>query len=558
MIYGKDTAFPEDKTSENQCLIVITPKGDEYHQIMINLLQYYKFPLNSLYSEQSLNIYAHGPSSSSFSKLIHIDEVPSLSRCIKQITSHTDNFIAYLLVLLDDTKEMNTKKIENFQSKISSIRLTVYITNSSELFMKELQKSNFNIKLADYSKTEEIANILKEVIEDKKKNDNSNNYLSKKRKPIFSIQKVPHSGLYSNPRNNYSNISFNHNDDCDILRKEDIDYNDNSYNEEGDGTSRNSLISISKEVFKYIKAKIQTKGSDVTNHILSILTTKGNKLNYKNIQRRVYDAINVMSAIGIISKDKGTITYLQNNLSSYNGTPFNDDKTQATPNIEEADEEIEKLNNSIKQKQNMLMQQCSQNYFYYKFMHMNQSDIKRNSTVDKLDFPFYILALNNESKYSIKQVDFNNRVVILANQPFKIIDPENLIKFFIKNDFIKGNVRKYFNAELANYLIENKLIESYFNNTTSDFENYNNTNNNFKDSNKNSYSFSQKLFEPISILDSDNNKFNSIDIRKGSEDLSNFNYYPSSFNFQRGEDSYDMMENPEKAFSNHLSPYFKH
>ena len=125
-------------------------------------------------------------------------------------------------------------------------------------------------------------------------------------------------------------------------------------------------------------------------------------------------------------------------------------------------------------------------------------------------------------------------------------------------DFIKGNVRKYFNADLANYLIENKLIESYFNNTTSDFENYNNTNNNFKDSNKNSYSFSQKLFEPISILDSDNNKFNSIDIRKGSEDLSNFNYYPSSFNFQRGEDSYDMMENPEKAFSNHLSPYFKH
>ena len=87
MIYGKDTAFPEDKTSENQCLIVITPKGDEYHQIMINLLQYYKFPLNSLYSEQSLNIYAHGPSSSPFSKLIHIDEVPSLSHYIKQITS---------------------------------------------------------------------------------------------------------------------------------------------------------------------------------------------------------------------------------------------------------------------------------------------------------------------------------------------------------------------------------------------------------------------------------------------------------------------------------------
>lgn len=434
-------------------------------------------------------------------------------------------------------------------------------------------------------------------------------FLSHKHNKIFSVEKVPkkhfqaptspnislfnkHSPLNTHSINDYKfsslykHESFSNTNTPLKSRMSPCLFN-HQPEDDYDGSSRNSLISISKEVFKYIKQKGETKGSEVTNHILKLLQSKGNKLNYKNIQRRVYDAINVMSAIGVIIKDKGNISYINhnNNSNSFNrnnqqhslgnssssntSAPNSNSTNSFTPqkdNFINIDEEIDKLTVSVKNKKNLLIQQCTQNYFYSKFIRMNQTEMKRANTVDKLDFPFYIITLNNESKYSIKQVDFNNRVVILSNQPFKIIDPENLIKFFVKNDFTKENVKRYFPNDLANYLIDNGLIETYFKNTTSNFE-CENSSNTFMNRNNYSYSFGQKFFEPIPILDSsdnnnNNNQLNSdMGLRKGSEDFSNFCCFQNSgFNLGRaGEDySCDIIENPEKGYSlSHLSPYCK-
>lgn len=564
MIYGKEERTQEDEIWEHPCIIIITSKKEENMTLMKNLVHFFKFFPNNLYKNESLNIYSNPSLSATFSKLYHITETNALMRYASIITSHSPESGYLLCFLLDENLEYQRKKFFNFETKFNKHLRTIFLTTSDEVYLKELQKMNFEIKLIDPKNIPSIKKILIDAIKEKNSQDISqNSFLLKKRKPIFQIFKIPKS------KNKLKKPSFTLSNDLSLALGEDSineDINKNNENEnnstfndeDSEYVSRNSLISISKEVFRYIRQKIQTKGSDVTNHILGLLTTKGNKLNYKNIQRRVYDAINVMSAIGIISKDKGVITYLQNKPVSFNSSPIDmEEKKQSIFTNLEIDEEIEKLNNSIKSKQNILIQQCTQTVFYSKFLQMNQTDIKRNSTVDKLDFPFYILALNNDSKYSIKQVDFNNRVVILSNQPFRIIDPENLIKFFVKNDFSRENVKKYFSGDLANYLIEKKIIDNYLKNTCSDFDSYNNLNPSFRDAkNGYSYSFNQKLFEPISILDSDYNKLGSIDIRKGSEDLSNFNYYPSSFNFPRGEEPYDIIENPEKAYSNHLSPYF--
>jgi hypothetical protein len=71
----------------------------------------------------------------------------------------------------------------------------------------------------------------------------------------------------------------------------------------------NSLISISKEVLRYLQDTRTTKGTDVTKYILLQLGVKEDDLSFKNIQRRVYDAINVMNAIGILHKDKNSLFY---------------------------------------------------------------------------------------------------------------------------------------------------------------------------------------------------------------------------------------------------------
>jgi hypothetical protein len=71
----------------------------------------------------------------------------------------------------------------------------------------------------------------------------------------------------------------------------------------------NSLISISREVYKYLEETKYTKGNDVTQLILDKLNVSQDDMSFKNIQRRVYDAINVMYAIGILNKDKNTLEF---------------------------------------------------------------------------------------------------------------------------------------------------------------------------------------------------------------------------------------------------------
>jgi len=47
----------------------------------------------------------------------------------------------------------------------------------------------------------------------------------------------------------------------------------------------------------------------VTEYMQSLIGKKNVEITYKNIQRRVYDAINVISAVGLISKRKSNLVY---------------------------------------------------------------------------------------------------------------------------------------------------------------------------------------------------------------------------------------------------------
>lgn len=60
--------------------------------------------------------------------------------------------------------------------------------------------------------------------------------------------------------------------------------------------------------------KSETTGTKIANRILEIYKDKKINMDFKNVQRRVYDALNVLSALGIIKKDRNRI--------KYRGSPF--------------------------------------------------------------------------------------------------------------------------------------------------------------------------------------------------------------------------------------------
>ena len=60
--------------------------------------------------------------------------------------------------------------------------------------------------------------------------------------------------------------------------------------------------------------KNETTGTKIAMKILEIYKDKKINMDFKNVQRRVYDALNVLSALNIIKKDRNRI--------KFRGSPF--------------------------------------------------------------------------------------------------------------------------------------------------------------------------------------------------------------------------------------------
>lgn len=112
----------------------------------------------------------------------------------------------------------------------------------------------------------------------------------------------------------------------------------------------NSLITISKEVFKFLKEKERVNIKPLNDIIIAKISNsekKSESLTEKNIQRRVYDAINVMNAIGLIKKEKSTLNF-QGKMNLKN---FEAHKNSAS----KLKEEIEKKKSDIREKKEQLL-----------------------------------------------------------------------------------------------------------------------------------------------------------------------------------------------------------
>jgi len=391
-------------------------------------------------------------------------------------------------------------------------------------------------------------------------------FLTKKKKSIFQIIKIQ-------KKQNLSNKIEISNDINDNNQNNSLNESLSVFDIEKKDSTKNSLISISREVFKFIKLKRNTKGSDVTSHILDVLSKKGSNLNYKNIQRRVYDAINVMCAIGLISKEKGNIIFLgskdceDNCLSTNNSSKVRSNDSIFPEYFEqnESDKEIKDIQNTINEQKNELIKLFIERYFYDKIVNLNQNDFKKSGCIDKLEFPFYIVTVDKKNELKIKQNDLNTKVVIYSKSDIKLYKPYDIIKILCENDFTKEKLEnlkkndksenKKINEEIIQYIIDNKLIDNYFHTNNKINENYNNLDYNNYYNFKNNYYYLKKnnfnKFFDQSIISSEsvynNNGLNeNKEYRKGSDDLLN--------NLSFLGNSYEFLGNNEEA--NNFSPFF--
>lgn len=139
--------------------------------------------------------------------------------------------------------------------------------------------------------------------------------------PIHSSDEEIHRGL-GNDHFHERNITEEDEDEgegsCDEII-EDVDEN---------GTVKKKkdkkLVFLSRSVLEKIKERPMTTGTQIANEILElykrfsavfnfIYSPYMQKVDFKNVQRRVYDALNVLNAMDIIKKDRNHIFYNPNN-----------------------------------------------------------------------------------------------------------------------------------------------------------------------------------------------------------------------------------------------------
>ena len=204
----------------------------------------------------------------------------------------------------------------------------------------------------------------------------------------------------------------------------------------------NSLINISKEVKHFIKMKQQTTYHEVTKYILNLLREKlnnGNVITYKNVQRRVYDAINVMCSLKIIEKENTTLTY-------YN---FNQNKIK---------EEIEN-------KRNILISKYIELQCYNNLIEKNKNNFFRSLTTDKIELPFNLLISDSSNdEISINTNKEKNKLIAsFKNGKFNTFSQISKELMYNENiNFNNYNNNNEILVQCENYIENKKLYDNYF------------------------------------------------------------------------------------------------
>ena len=241
-------------------------------------------------------------------------------------------------------------------------------------------------------------------------------YIGKKRPKIFTIEKnYPQQKPKNSSKrkiNTYTIQPLIPSEEIPIQTSQKIYLNlDESNDKINTETQKHSLIGISKLVFEYLKSNEYTTGNEVTEYIKNRLQSKKNdQLNQKNIQRRVYDAINVMCAVGLIQKNKQKIQFLL--------------KTNQDNKINKLNEEI----NSKEKKKSYLTLK-----FYEKYTKLNKENKDRENE-QNIEFPFDIIEYDNSSPIKITSKEDSTRYLLLSNSGFVHLTPYDIIKKLISHD----------------------------------------------------------------------------------------------------------------------------
>lgn len=134
----------------------------------------------------------------------------------------------------------------------------------------------------------------------------------------------------------------------------------------------------------------------------------------KNVRRRVYDALNVLMAMGIISKDKKQITW----LGLPNGLPENLKELRQTKQLR-----MDRVYRKLEILEDLLTKQVS----YKRLVERNSRKITPEGN-GSLKLPFVVLATSSETQIYCEMDDDRRRITVNCNNPFTVLEDQDVVQ----------------------------------------------------------------------------------------------------------------------------------
>mmetsp|Transcript_11357 Transcript_11357/g.22489 ORF Transcript_11357/g.22489 Transcript_11357/m.22489 type:complete len:325 (-) Transcript_11357:47-1021(-) len=232
-----------------------------------------------------------------------------------------------------------------------------------------------------------------------------------------------------------------------------------STRESTEGKASKGLRHFSMKVCKKVEEKGHTSYNEVADELVREFLaegTAGTKYDEKNIRRRVYDALNVLMAMDIISKEKKEIRW--------KGLP-----SSAHHDLEMLQNERNNRLNEVQRKRECLKELIVQQVCFKNLVQRNREREAsgqdhnidhRMADQEKIPLPFIVV---NTSSQTVIQCDMGpDRTDVFFNfsKPFEINDDNEILKRIGLNKTTDQDLRRSIPADLYQYSQEHNLFDS--------------------------------------------------------------------------------------------------
>jgi transcription factor Dp-1 len=201
-------------------------------------------------------------------------------------------------------------------------------------------------------------------------------------------------------------------------RKKSSPTSDSNTNNNNNSKASRGLRHFSMMVCKKVEEKGTTTYNEVADELVSKVIEERRKeepegkFDEKNIRRRVYDALNVLMAMDIISKEKKEITW--------KGLP-----TSANRDLESLDQEREFRRQQVDRKREALRELLVQQVC---FRNLVEHNYQRGMSEEKIPLPFIVVNTHNSAVIQCDMSRDRTDVMFDFSMPFEINDDNTILK----------------------------------------------------------------------------------------------------------------------------------